>query len=221
MPTGGQSLCPARRAAPVTRATRPDSSSVSGCSVVNGNVSSLQTCAYSFKLSSDPLLIGKVIDIDVSIVCIVGAEGGREMWQNRRQRPAGPKAGRVALPVGILVVLLSAISTGQQGAGASPAPRLAAASTATYQSAATLTGPITTGTISEPLTALPPDFAKYAYVEQESLPRVRQPPSPPRPCPAADDGRSHRQRRPPTRPGSSSGARRTLLISTELWLSNG
>lgn len=89
------------------------------------------------------------------------------MWQNRRQRPAGPKAGRVALPVGILVVLLSAISTGQQGAGASPAPRLAAASTATYQSAATLTGPITTGTISEPLTALPPDFAKYAYVEQE------------------------------------------------------
>lgn len=68
---------PCPRAAPVTRATRPDSSSVSGCWVLSGNVSPLQTCGYTFRLSPDRLFIDKVIDIDVSTVSIVGAEGGQ------------------------------------------------------------------------------------------------------------------------------------------------
>jgi hypothetical protein len=68
---------PCPRAAPVTRATRPASSWVSGCSVLNGNVSSFQTRGYTCSLSPDPLAIDKVIDIDVSTVCIVGAEGGQ------------------------------------------------------------------------------------------------------------------------------------------------
>ncbi len=36
-----------------------------------------------------------------------------------------------------------------------------------YQAAATLTGPVTAGNISEPLSALPTDLAAYNYVEQE------------------------------------------------------
>jgi hypothetical protein len=73
-------------------------------------------------------------------------------YAKRRDRTA-------RLSGGILVVFLTlALPT---WVGASPAQRVS------YQAAATLTGPVTVGQISEPLTALPTDLTAYNYVEQE------------------------------------------------------
>ncbi len=64
---------------------------------------------------------------------------------------------------GILVVLLT-VGLAACGSSSSSAPPPQPVS---YQAAATLTGPVTEGQISEPLSALPTDLAAYNYVEQE------------------------------------------------------
>ena len=66
-----------------------------------------------------------------------------------------------------VVALLSAILAGQQGASALSAFRTVAVQSGIYQAAATLSGPITTGHIVEPLSAKPLGLAAHAYVEKE------------------------------------------------------
>ncbi len=63
----------------------------------------------------------------------------------------------------ILVALMSLALAGPQAAAASSAT----AATFSYHTAATLTGPITTGHVVEPLSGLPLDLAANGYVEQE------------------------------------------------------
>ncbi|MGA2473692.1 MAG: hypothetical protein ABSG39_09365, partial [Acidimicrobiales bacterium] len=67
--------------------------------------------------------------------------------------------------LGLLVALLSVSLATQLGAGAWSAAQATTTPEVSYLAAATLIGPITTGHISEPLTALPLDLAKYGYVE--------------------------------------------------------
>ncbi len=86
------------------------------------------------------------------------------MWCNRR-RTTVFRGGSAALAGATLVALLGAIS-GPPDAGASSGLRAAAAHV-TYQTAATLTGPITTGHVVEPLSAQPVGLAARGYVEQE------------------------------------------------------
>src|ERR1700722_15915341 len=82
-------------------------------------------------------------------------------WSKRRASVA-PKTGTVLSGVAAMLVLSLIVATGIDTAG--PAP---AASSVTYHSAATLTGPITVGHIVEPLSAHPLDLAANGYVEQE------------------------------------------------------
>jgi len=58
------------------------------------------------------------------------------------------------------MVILSGCGSASPTATSPPQP-------VSYQAAATLTGPVTEGTISEPLSGLPTDLAAYNYVEQE------------------------------------------------------
>jgi len=67
----------------------------------------------------------------------------------------------------MLIALLAAGPAAPAGAGASPVIRSAALRAVTFHSAATLTGPITTGHPIEPLSAQPLDLAASGYVEQE------------------------------------------------------
>jgi len=60
----------------------------------------------------------------------------------------------------LLTVILSSCGSASPTATSPPQP-------VSYQAAATLTGPVTDGHISEPLSALPSDLAAYNYVEQE------------------------------------------------------
>ena len=82
-------------------------------------------------------------------------------WSKRRASVA-PKTGTVLAGVAALLVLSLIVATGIDTAGAATA-----ASSVTYHSAATLTGPITVGHIVEPLSAHPLDLAANGYVEQE------------------------------------------------------
>jgi len=77
------------------------------------------------------------------------------------------RAGTVAAAGATLVALLAAMSAGPLGAGASSVVRSATVQAVTFHSAATLTGPITTGHAIEPLSAQPLDLAASGYVEQE------------------------------------------------------
>jgi hypothetical protein len=82
-------------------------------------------------------------------------------WSKRRASVA-PKTGIVLSGVAAMLVLSLIVATGIDTAGAATA-----ASSVTYHSAATLTGPITVGHIVEPLSAHPLDLAANGYVEQE------------------------------------------------------
>ena len=88
------------------------------------------------------------------------------MWRNLQRRTTALRAGSAAVAGATLVALLTATLSGQAGAGASSALRAATAHV-TYDAAATLTGPITTGHIVEPLSAQPLGLAAQGYVEQE------------------------------------------------------
>ena len=65
------------------------------------------------------------------------------------------------------MALLAATSVGPLGPGASALAGSATVRAVTYHSAATLSGPITTGHAIEPLSAQPLDLAASGYVEQE------------------------------------------------------
>jgi hypothetical protein len=87
------------------------------------------------------------------------------MWQNGRPRMVVRRIGTLAVATGLLLGLLfsesEAATTGPSGTQTSPVHKV------TDQSAATLTGPMTTGHVVEPLTALPLDLASHGYVERE------------------------------------------------------
>ncbi len=68
---------------------------------------------------------------------------------------------------GAMLMALLAASAGSPGASASSVVRLATVDAVTFHSAATLSGPITTGQVIEPISAQPVDLATYGYVEQE------------------------------------------------------
>ncbi|MGP0107989.1 MAG: alpha/beta hydrolase domain-containing protein [Acidimicrobiales bacterium] len=93
------------------------------------------------------------------------------MAKTRSHNPTVLKADTTAaaarMLLGLLVALLSVSLATQLGAGAWSAAQATTTPEVSYLAAATLIGPITTGHISEPLTALPLDLAKYGYVEQE------------------------------------------------------
>ena len=89
------------------------------------------------------------------------------MWCNRWWPTTLLRAGSTALAGATLVALLTATLSGQPDAGASSGLRTASVHAVTYHAAATLTGPITTGHIEEPLSAQPLGLAAYGYVEQE------------------------------------------------------
>lgn len=88
------------------------------------------------------------------------------MWGNRRPKGVMPTAGPFVAMTG-LVALLIVANAGKTGASGPSSTQSATAQKVTYQTAATLTGPITTGHIVEPLTALPLDLAAHGYVQQE------------------------------------------------------
>ena len=73
------------------------------------------------------------------------------------------KAGTALVAAAMLIALLAVIGvTGQEASAASaPAPDVS------FHAAATLTGPITTGQVVEPLTAHTLDLAANGYVQQE------------------------------------------------------
>jgi hypothetical protein len=80
----------------------------------------------------------------------------------------GRRGRRGAGTVLALTVLVVGCATGATGAliGATPAGAATGAKP-TYDAAATLTGPITTGHLIEPETALPSQLTTYGYEEQE------------------------------------------------------
>ncbi len=83
-------------------------------------------------------------------------------WSTRRASIVPRvRTGLVAV-AGLLVLFPLTLAT-QQGAGAATAP----ASEVTFHTAATLTGPVTTGHIVEPLSVHPPDLAANGYGEHE------------------------------------------------------
>jgi len=88
------------------------------------------------------------------------------MRRNLQRRTTALRAGSAAVAGATLVALLTATLSGQGGVGASSALRAATAHV-TYDAAAALTGPITTGHIVEPLSAQPLGLAAQGYVEQE------------------------------------------------------
>jgi Alpha/beta hydrolase domain len=88
------------------------------------------------------------------------------MWRRRRQYTFVTRTG--AFVVGAMLVALPAAGlAGQPDAGASSAVRGATVDAVTYHTAATLTGPITTGHVVEPISAHPLELAASGYVEQE------------------------------------------------------
>jgi hypothetical protein len=89
------------------------------------------------------------------------------MWQNEPRNSFVPKARMLMTAAAMLIVLMSLAPAGQAGASGVSVLRATTFQRATYGSAATLTGPITTGHVVEPISALPPDLAANGYVEQE------------------------------------------------------
>ena len=87
------------------------------------------------------------------------------MANDSRRSTIVPNVGISVLVVGLFIVMpfgkSEAVASGLTGTQGSPAQKV------TYQSVAALTGPITTGHVVEPLSALPLDLARYGYVEQE------------------------------------------------------
>jgi Alpha/beta hydrolase domain len=83
-------------------------------------------------------------------------------WSKRRASIV-PRAGTALVAVAGLVVLFPLTLATQQAAGAVTA----ASPEVAFHGAATLTGPITTGQVIEPLSAHTPDLVAYGYVEQE------------------------------------------------------
>jgi hypothetical protein len=81
----------------------------------------------------------------------------------RRHDSIVPKAGTVLAAAATLVALFPLTLAAQQEAGAVTST----SADVTFHSAATLTGPITTGHIVEPLSAHPLDLAANGYVEHE------------------------------------------------------
>ncbi len=75
-----------------------------------------------------------------------------------------PKMAWVTASTGLLVVLLFGVGSAGNAMASTQSSK---DSNVTYQSAATLTGPITNGHVVEPLSALPTGLATYGYVEQE------------------------------------------------------
>jgi hypothetical protein len=86
------------------------------------------------------------------------------MWRNQFKVEGRPKRASATASIGILVVLRFGVSTAQNAMASTPSSK---DSKVTFQSAATLTGPITDGHIVEPLSALPTGLPAYGYVEQE------------------------------------------------------
>jgi hypothetical protein len=76
-----------------------------------------------------------------------------------------PKA--VVAAFGLVVAVLLATSAPGQRANGMSAPPASSPAEGTYQATATLTGPITTGHVVEPLSALPLNLGANGYTEQE------------------------------------------------------
>ena len=94
------------------------------------------------------------------------------------------------------------------------ASRAASGQTAGDQPAASFTGPITVGHISEPLTAHPSELAANGYVEQEYFAHGTATVYRERRCPPTVDGRLPLASQPLTTRGSSCGAPRIPRSST-------
>jgi hypothetical protein len=87
-------------------------------------------------------------------------------------RVGNQRGSRSVVPVVVIasiigVVLGTSACGTQNGANAAASTSSTSVQTAVYQAAATLSGPITTGHVVEPLTALPSDLAANGYEEQE------------------------------------------------------
>jgi hypothetical protein len=87
------------------------------------------------------------------------------MLRNRRRNTLALRAGSLVAAGAVLVAVPTLSLADQQGAGAASGAK--AVDAVTYHAAATLTGPITTGHVVEPLSAQPLDLATHGYVEQE------------------------------------------------------
>ena len=85
------------------------------------------------------------------------------MSSNRPHHSVAPRAGTSLVAAAMLIALLAVSgATGQEASAAS-----ATAPDVSFHTAATLTGPITTGQVVEPLTAHTLDLAANGYVQQE------------------------------------------------------
>jgi len=80
---------------------------------------------------------------------------------------SGRRGGRGAGTCAALLALVMAMAAGVTGGVIGSTPAGAASAKATYDAAAALTGPITTGHIIEPETGLPSQLSQYGYEEQE------------------------------------------------------
>jgi len=79
---------------------------------------------------------------------------------NSHWSQAAPAARAILVTMAVLVAMVL-------GSGGTPAGAATSSTTAIFNRAATLEGPITTGHIVEPLSANAPDLAQYGYIEQE------------------------------------------------------
>src|SRR5271157_5931319 len=99
------------------------------------------------------------------------------LGSHRSQHPMVAALTAVTVTSAAVLVLLWSLSagatTGQPAGGALRAAAAAATggTAPSFQSAATLTGPVSTGHVVEPLTAQSSDLAQYGYVEQEYFAR--------------------------------------------------
>ena len=89
------------------------------------------------------------------------------MLRSRRRSTLAARAGTLAVTGATLIALLAAMTAGPPAASGSSVARLATVHAVTFHTAATLTGPITTGHAIEPLSAQPLDLTASGYVEQE------------------------------------------------------
>ena len=89
------------------------------------------------------------------------------MWRNKPRNSFVARSGTALTTGTMLVALLWLAPAGQEPASGVSVPRAAEVQRATYGSAASLTGPITTGHVIDPLSAQSLDLGASGYVEQE------------------------------------------------------
>jgi hypothetical protein len=131
-----------------------------------------------------------------------------------RNRLRNPNESKSRLPIEVIasiigVVLGTSACGTPNGANAVASTSSTSVQIAVYQAAAKFSGPITTGHVIEPLTAISTDLAAHGYEEQEFF------------ASGTADGPSCPQRRPFTEQGSWCADRQIRRTSMAPWWSNG